>query len=365
MIENRKNLGQFVKNLIVSISTTILIFQFVTQKCHAAEITPAGQTPGKSALEGNVNYLNSNSTAFYHDGYFENSGTDTKQLDTRFGGAETIEATKSFSGKFNLRISAEGNYTQRKKIDLSDSEKYLQEKKSQFGASVTGLFFIQNSMELSLGMTYAQLPQWKSNKHISSGTSTTTYKGTSLATYRIAFVKRVGNGLAAGAWYQFQGQSKRTSETPNSPQGTSEDVAFIPASFGGFIGHNWGDAARANLEAIFVAANKADEQTDEGHKLNRDYYKLVTNADYSPTSGIILELLFRYRTLSYNDQGYMNFENIPSTSAGLGAYAGNRNSHIYIGYDFSIASDSQTTPELNAKYSLYAHLLKLGLRLPI
>lgn len=365
MIHNKKKLAQFIKILIISVNSALLIFHFLSQKCIAAEITPAGQSPGKSALEGNANYFSSDSSAFYHDGYFENSGTDTKQLDTRFGGTETIETTKSFSGKFNLRISAAGNYTQRKKIDLSDSNRYLQEKKFQFGTSITGLFFIQNSIEFSLGIAYVQLPQWKSNKHISSGTSTTTYSGSTVAAYRIAFVKRVGNGLAAGAWYQLQGQSKRTSETPDSPQGTSQDVVFIPASLGGFIGHQWGELAHASLEAIFVAANKADEQTDEGHKLNRDYYKLTTNADYSPASGIILEFLFRYRTLSYNDQGYMNFENIPCTTAGLGSYIGTRNAHLYIGYDFSIASDSQTTPELNAKYSLYAHLLKLGVRLPI
>ena len=115
MIHNKKKLSQFIKILIISVNSALLIFHFISQKCIAAEITPAGQSPGKSALEGNANYFSSDSSAFYHDGYFENSGTDTKQLDTRFGGTETIETTKSFSGKLNLRISAAGNYTQRKK----------------------------------------------------------------------------------------------------------------------------------------------------------------------------------------------------------------------------------------------------------
>lgn len=329
-------------------------------------------SPGEEALEmARASGAEAQSFAelFFVDALFTNKGTDTEQLDQRAGATLTVKAASTPGQRIGARGGAHAKAWTRKKIDSEDTSSKLEEKALEGTGYLSGVVSTDGGIEVFGGVEGVYLPKTLRKKSLSSGTLTTTLAKTNVFTYHLGVLKRSGQTWSAGAWMRLSAEAKRSYERPLSPTPQGEESVFLPGILAGFAQFAVTSGLNLGLEFALVSASGGSEKAEDGNPVLRDSYRVHARLDWAMTNQTALGVGIRHSTLSYNDQGYMNFDNIPATTAEILLSSGGGGSggglKLFGGVHFTLAEDSQTTPELNAKYSLYAYALRVGCGMPM
>lgn len=219
---------------------------------------------------------------------------------------------------------------------------------------------LQNELEVFGGVQLRYFSPYTEKTTAPTTSTTTTYQSGFLVSPQLGVLKRT-SGWAAGFYYAMANEKKRK-KTIKPSDGTvwkEESNIYMASRIGGLFGLQLA-GTRFVAEGALVQAGDLSSATDEGVKIYRDYYQIYANATY-PTSFAGLAFTMMHRTLSYNEQSFMDIDNIPVTQLEAALEFGGSSSKFVIGVGYVYANDGQSLEQFNAKYSITNYVARLAL----
>lgn len=284
---------------------------------------------------------------------------DSARYDTRIEVMPTVLLSAQISSRFGLRFGVLGKYTDRVETESTSSSNKVTEKSVRLNGYSDLAITMENGLELAGGARAVYLPVTKEETSGVTITSTRSLSATYLIAPRVALQKKTS--AWTGAFYYFLSAEKKRkfTHTANDLSVTnSEIIEAIPPSIGGLFDVPWG-GSRLVVEAALVQAGELSAKSEDGIKVNRDYYKVL--GSYSTQLSFCnWQLSANHKTLSYAEQGFMTIENIPLTQVESTCEFGSESSRTIFGAGLVYGKDGQSLEQFNADFTVINYMAQFG-----
>lgn len=166
----------------------------------------------------------------------------------------------------------------------------------------------------------------------------------------------------AGAWYGAGADKERpvTTEVLGDKR-TEKEVVTLAPRFGGFFDSSLGGQINLGTEIDFILGSDSSLKAGEKDVLD-DSYRVQVHALLQLGGSSALWLALSHETLSYADQDFVTFENIPQTDFETCFLFG---SGMYLGAILTYGQDKQSTDDINRSFQLYGVSLRSGYKVPM
>lgn len=191
--------------------------------------------------------------------------------------------------------------------------------------------------------------------------SSTTTEGHVLWRPYFGLIKKA-SAWHAGAWYAAGDENERTVTTEVlGDKRTEKELVTLAPRFGGFFDSSVGGQITVGTEIDFIMGSSASLKSGD-KDVSDDSYRAQVHALLQLGGSSALWLALAHETLSYADQDFVTFENIPQTDFEACLLFG---SGIYLGAILTYGQDKQSTDEINRSFELYGFSLRTGYKVPM
>jgi hypothetical protein len=301
--------------------------------------------------------------AGFFDSDVETKNSDSKQLDQRyiFG----LGASGGYQiGKMNLYGSSSFMYTDVLQQDSLSADRQATERVVGFNADIEAAFSPSASFTILPAVEFVYLPKSKRNIVLSSVSSERKKNAALVYSPRLSILKDTSN-WSAGFYYALGREVKRKIEIQTGDENELvEEYLSIHSAIGGLASFKAGNNLNLLFSLALIQAGNSEEKTETNNEIYRDYYRVIAGMRFPMFYfGGELDTSIDYKTLSYNDQSFMDFQTIPVAHVKFDYFpSGADKPGIFAGFDLGVGQDSQSLPELNAEYTYLSYQLKFGFK---
>lgn len=269
------------------------------------------------------------------------------------------------SDKVSMRLDLMTQYSMRIKEGAEEPRKISRETWAEIYPRLDLTFLTQNSLEVFLGLTYANYSAFERRTESDSIETVWHYGEAVMPIPHVGVTKRTGS-FEGGFYYKLRAEKSRPIKKYTSQDDSQlefEDRIYDPATIGIFFQGRFGEY-RLFSEFTAVQASDGGDTTDTGEKVMEDY-TIARVMGYIPINPAVfnMRIFAIHKTLSYADNRNVTLSTIPMTSLHMQFLRGPENSNTYIGLIYSTGKDGQSLPEFNAEYDIKGYGVTAGLHL--
>jgi hypothetical protein len=180
--------------------------------------------------------------------------------------------------------------------------------------------------------------------------------------WRPGFVlKKRSDRWTAGAFYELGDDEKvKITATVLDDQRETETYATLPPRFGAFFDLSIGTNMSIGTELSFIRGSSSSLRAGTSEVFD-DSYRTSFHIRFGERDRDSIWISLSHESLSYADQDYIAFENIPVTEAEV---TWTTTTGWYLGALLTYSSDKQSTEEINRNFLIYGLGLRTGLKMP-
>ena len=298
----------------------------------------------------------------YEDGTVKTKSTGAEEKDQRYVGKLANTGSLPLGQRILARANLTGLFRDGLRQDTLSTERKVVTREGAASGGLDISYRATPDVEVAGGLGILHL--FEENRRIETLQlqSTTRAEAVQIYTPRFSVLKR-SSLFAAGLFARIGSEKKRSYKRITEQQEDSgQEFAIVPTEVG-LTGRFWlGGLSEITGEMAFVKLSSSEEKTEQLSPIHKDYFRLSMGMEHGlvPNTFVASGKL-SHRTLSYADQGFVSFENIPKTKFELNFRLPSLPLSPGIGGAFEFAQDKQSTPELNSEFQWLAYTLQLSL----